>query len=208
MRLPTYGALSDVPVDEFQTDLVSLMPYLRAFSRVLCRHRDLADDLTQDALVKAWRSRDQFKVGTNLKAWLFTILRHEFYSHRRRASLEMAWDQVKGDGIEAAPDPQFWSSSLSDAAHALRALSDNQREALILIAVGGLSYDDAAGICKARVGTMKSRVARGRATLARNLDSPKGRKRCRSVDQDGGFNDILAQLSALMPVGAYSTAYA
>lgn len=190
----------------FQRDLVVLIPYLHAFSRALCHHRDLAEDLTQDALAKAWRARRQFQAGTNLKAWLFTILRNEFYSHRRRAWRETHWDQVKGDCIEAPPDLQVWSLELSDTAHALRALPNNQRDALLLIAAAGFSYEHAAKICKTPVGTMKSRVARGRAALVKNLNGPPNR-RSRLVDQAGGTNDILAQLSVLMPAGAPSAAY-
>jgi RNA polymerase sigma-70 factor (ECF subfamily) len=192
----------------FQRDLVAMIPYLRAFSRALCHHRDLAEDLAQDALAKARRAREQFQEGTNLKAWPFTILRDEFYSHRRRAWRETHWDQVKGDSIEAPPDLQGWSLELSDTAHALGALPKYQREALLLIAAGGFSYGDAAEICKTPVGTMKSRVARSRAALVKNLTGPQNHRRSRSVNREDGTNDILAQLSVLMPAGAPSAAYA
>lgn len=208
MLSPTHSDPSVQSDVKFQRDLIVLIPYLRAFSRALCHHRDLAEDLAQDALAKAWRARSRFQVGTNLKAWLFTILRNEFYSHRRRAWRETHWDQVKGDCIEAPPDLQIWSLELSDAAHALRSLPDNQREALILIAAAGFSYEGAAKICKTPVGTMKSQVARGRAALVKHLNGPQKPQRRRSVDQVGGADDILAQLSVLMPAGAPSAAYA
>jgi RNA polymerase sigma-70 factor (ECF subfamily) len=196
------------PSRQFQHELIALIPHLRAFSRVLCRHRDLAEDLAQDALAKAWRSREQFAIGTNLRAWLFTILRHEFYSHKRRAWRETHWDDVKGDRITAPPNTQLWSLELSDLAYALRTLPDTQREALILIGAGGFSYDEAAKICNVPVGTMKSRVARGRAALDETFDAPQTRFRNRSLEPNGGCDNILAQLSTLMPADARSVAYA
>jgi len=208
MQLPTRDAHSALPSKDFQQDLVALIPNLRAFSRTLCRHRDLAEDLAQDALAKAWRCRGQFEPGTNLKAWLFTILRNQYYSYKRRAWRETHWDEIKGDRIAAPPDAQLWSLELSDTAHALRTLPDAQREALILIGAAGFSYGEAAKICATPVGTVKSRVARGREALIQSLDDPHNRRRCRSVEQNGASNDILAQLSALAPAGAHSIAYA
>ena len=208
MQLPKRDAPSASSSKDFQQNLTALIPYLRAFSRAICRHRDLAEDLAQDALAKAWRCRSQFEPGTNLKAWLFTILRNEFYSHKPRVWRETRWDEFKGDLIAAPPDAQLWSVELSDTAHALRALPDAQREALILIGAAGFSYRDAAKICETPVGTMKSRLARGRMALIRNLDGPHNRRRCRSVDQIYGSNDILAQLSALMPADAGGIAHA
>ena len=78
---------------QFQHDLVALIPHLRAFSRMLCRRADIADDLVQDTLAKSWAARARFQPGTNLKAWLFTILRHEYYSHGRRALSETSWEE-------------------------------------------------------------------------------------------------------------------
>lgn len=208
MQLPVPNAPSASSSKDFQRDLIALIPYLRAFARTLSHHRDLAEDLAQETLAKAWRARDRFEAGTNLKAWLFTILRNEFYTHTRRAWRETHWDDAKGDRIAAPPNSQLWSLELSDVAHAIRALPDTQREALILIAAGGFSYRDAAKICETPIGTMKSRVARGRATLVDNLDDPHKKFRCSSVEQNGGADDILAQLSALTPADAQSIAYA
>jgi RNA polymerase sigma-70 factor (ECF subfamily) len=122
----------------FQRELVALIPHLRAFSRVLCGRRAIAEDLAQEALAKAWRARERFELGTNLKAWLFTILRNEFYSHARRAWRETHWDDDLGDNIPAPPREQEWAMELSDAARALNALPDCQREPLILVSAGGL----------------------------------------------------------------------
>src|ERR1700689_5738540 len=148
------------PPDDFKTELLSLVPFLRAFARSLCGSHEGADDLAQEALVKAWQSRDSFVPGTNLKAWLFTILRNQFYSDRRRAWRQAPWDQEAAERIPGGGEDQVFSAQLSDTVRALRILSDEQREALILVGAGGFSYENRAAICHCAVGTVKSRVAR------------------------------------------------
>src|SRR5450432_3422569 len=91
----------------FQRDLLALIPHLRAFARKLCGHRELAEDLVQDTLTKAWAARERFELGTNMKAWLFTILRHELYSHGRRAWRQVHWDEDKGETIPRPPTSSF-----------------------------------------------------------------------------------------------------
>src|SRR5579862_6039802 len=147
---------------DFKADLQALIPFLRAFARSLCRNLDLAEDLAQDTLLKAWRSRSSYTPGTNLKAWLFTILRNEFYSNKRRAWRQVDWDQDKAEMRPDLEDRQSWSSDLSDTVRALYCLPDEQREALVLVAAGGFSYEEAAEICRCPVGTVKSRVCRAR----------------------------------------------
>src|SRR5215469_12347503 len=132
------------PVDsnpDFRTELLSLIPFLRAFARSLCGNQEMADDLAQETLVKAWQSRSMFIPGTNLKAWLFTILRNQFYSDRRRAWRQAPWDQEAAERIPGSSSDQNWAAELSDTARALRCLSDEQREALILVGAGGFSYE-------------------------------------------------------------------
>lgn len=192
----------------FQQDMVAQIPYLRAFARAVCHQHELAEDIAQETLIKAWRARGRFEPGTNLKAWLFTILRNEFHSHMRRAWRQTQWDEIKGDRIAAASDPQVWSVEISDTANALRALPDTQREAVVLVAAGGFSYEEAGKICGTPVGTIKSRVARGRAALIGMLDGDQKIAQSPTVRMSGGSNDILAQLSALTPAGAHSAAYA
>src|SRR6201986_2193022 len=147
---------------DFKSELLSLVPFLRAFARSLTGNPEAADDLAQETLVKAWQSRASFIPGTNLKAWLFTILRNQFYSDRRRAWRQAPWDQEAAERIPGGGEDQLFAAQLSDTARALRVLSDEQREALILVGAGGFSYEDAAAICKCAVGTVKSRVARAR----------------------------------------------
>lgn len=166
----TSKACSAPDLASFEHDLLALIPHLRAFSRLLCRNRTVAEDLAQDALANAWRARYTFESGTNLRAWLFRILRNRYYSHARRAWRESHWDADSADLIEAPPLEQEWAVELSDTVRALRALPDAQRDALILVGAGGLSYRDAAAICATRLGTLKSRVARGRKLLLNNLE--------------------------------------
>lgn len=193
---------------QFQKDIVALIPQLRAFSRGLCHGRAIAEDLAQDALAKAWRSQSRFVPGTNLKAWLFTILRNEFYSHARRAWREVAWNAEKGENIGAPEGEQEWAAELSDTARAIRGLPDAQRESLILVSVGGFSYEEVAAICGAPVGTIKSRVARARAALIDTLNTNERLSDCSSVRMADASRDLLAQLSALTPAGVNNAAYA
>jgi RNA polymerase sigma-70 factor (ECF subfamily) len=193
------------PTRSFQGDLLALIPHLRAFALMLCHRRDLADDLVQDTLAKAWTARARFELGTNMKAWLFTILRNELYSQRRRSWRETCWDPDKAERIPAVADQQVWASELADTAHVLRSLPHSQRDAVILVAAGGFSYEEAAAICGVPVGTIKSRVARGRVALMDTLD---GKTRLRRHVLNGSpSEDILAQLSALTPAGAHRTAF-
>jgi RNA polymerase sigma-70 factor (ECF subfamily) len=203
MRSPSK---SPTPSDLFQRDLLALIPHLRAFARTLCNHRELAEDMAQSTLVKAWRSQSAFQPGTNLKAWLFTILRNEFYTYRRRSWRQTHWDEIKGGRIAAPAEPQHWALELSDATRGLQELPDGQREALILVAAAGFSYEEAAEICGVPEGTVKSRVARGRLALAEMLDGER-KFRGPSLRTDSS-NDILAQLAALTPAGAPCAAFA
>jgi RNA polymerase sigma-70 factor (ECF subfamily) len=196
---------SDASV-RFQKDLVAYVPHLRAFARGLCHSRELSEDLAQETLTKAWRARDRFEPGTNLKAWLFTILRNEFHSHGRRAWRQTHWDEIKGGRIATPPDSQLWSAAAADTANALRLLPEHQREALILVGAGGFSYQEASAICGTAVGTIKSRVARGRLGLMEILDGREKVTRTRAVHDHGGSADILAQLAAIMPAGALGAA--
>jgi RNA polymerase sigma-70 factor (ECF subfamily) len=184
---------------DFKNELLGLVPFLRAFARSLTGNQESADDLAQETLVKAWQSRASFMPGTNLKAWLFTILRNQFYSDRRRAWRQAPWDQDAAERIPGGGEDQIHSAELSDTVRALKHLSDEQREALILVGAGGFSYEDAAAICKCAVGTVKSRVARARKTLIEILD---GGDKLDDVSRPAGGDaarEIMAQLDQLSP---------
>ena len=187
------------PDSEFKAGLLELIPFLRAFARSLCGNPDIADDLAQETLVKAWQSRTTFAPGTNLKAWLFTILRNQFYSDRRRAWRQAPWDQDAAERIPGASEEQSWAAELSDTARALSSLSDEQREALILVGAGGFSYEAAAKICNCAVGTVKSRVARARKTLLSILEGADPLPEPQQGDETDPTKDIMAQLERLAP---------
>jgi RNA polymerase sigma-70 factor (ECF subfamily) len=185
--------------DSFKAELLELVPYLRAFARSLSGRHEGADDLAQEALVKAWQSRDSFVPGTNLKAWLFTILRNQFYSERRRAWRQVPWDAENADAIPGNSDDQGWAAELSDIARALQALPAEQREALILVGAGGFAYEEAAQISNCAVGTVKSRVARARRALIAILDGNQALPPSDRPAQGEAARDIMAQLDSLAP---------
>jgi len=150
--------------------LVAQIGSLRAFAVSLCGDRERADDLVQETLFKAWNHLDSFKEGTNLKAWLFTILRNTYFSERRKRKREVE----DADGSYAArlssrPE-QHGHMDMKDFQAALSRLPDDQREALILVGAAGFSYEEAAEISKCAVGTIKSRVNRARMRLTDMLD--------------------------------------
>lgn len=149
----------------FKAELLGAIPSLRAFAVSLSQNADKADDLVQETLMKAWDKQSSFEMGTNLKAWLFTILRNEFYSQMRKRGREVQ----DSDGIMTARlaihPSQQGSLDLDDFRAALDQLPADQREAIILIGASGFSYEEAADICECAVGTIKSRVSRARTRL-------------------------------------------
>ena len=153
----------------FQSQLLDSVPGLRAFAVSLCGNVTRADDLVQETLTKAWAKRDTFEPGTNLQAWLFTILRNGFYSHMRKAKREAEdADDVMANKL-SSPAAQIAHLHVQDMKQALARLPDDQREAIILVAASGYSYEEAAEICGAAVGTIKSRVSRARTRLVELL---------------------------------------
>jgi RNA polymerase sigma-70 factor, ECF subfamily len=150
-------------------ELLEHIPNMRAFAMSLCGRADRADDLVQDTLMKAWTKLDTYEAGTNMRAWLFTILRNAFYSDLRKRKREVE----DADGAMAATlathPEQDGHMDFSDFRVALDKLPPDQREALILIGASGMSYEEAAEICDCAVGTVKSRVNRARMRLAEVL---------------------------------------
>ncbi len=154
-----------LPDGEFKAQLAQVIPHLRAFGRSVSGSRDLADDLVQETLLKAWAARARFQAGTNMRAWTFIILRNLYLSQMRRSRFRGEWDDLVADRILAAPAGQDKQVELGDMQRALLHLPQPQREALILVGAGGFAYEEAAEICGVAVGTIKSRVARGRVAL-------------------------------------------
>ena len=150
-------------------ELVDHLPAQRAFALSLTRNSAAADDMVQDTVVKAWTNMDKFKRDTNLRAWLFTILRNTYYSSRRKLNREVAdVDGAFTGSLSVKPDHDG-RMQLADFRKAFETLPDEQREALILVGASGFSYEEAAGMCGVAVGTIKSRANRGRARLAELL---------------------------------------
>ena len=187
--------------DAFKEQLAALIPHLRAYGRSLSGNRDVADDLVQDTMLKAWGARARFAAGTNMRAWTFIILRNSFLSQRRRARFTTEWDDVVADRILSIPAGQGDQLHLADVQRALMQLPDSQREALILVGAGGFSYEEAAEICGVALGTIKSRVARGRAALATLInDAVAGDKQGeRTADPMGAIMADVDRVSGGLP---------
>jgi len=149
--------------------MLAAVPSLRAFAISLTGNFDRADDLVQDTLVRALANIDRFERGTNLNAWLFTILRNLFHSEWRKMKREVEdVDGAYAARLSTIPE-QGSRLDLADFRTALTKLPSDQREALLLVGAQGFSYEDAAQICGVAVGTIKSRVNRARARLAQLL---------------------------------------
>jgi RNA polymerase sigma-70 factor (ECF subfamily) len=159
-RRPTDGTAS------FKELLIREIPGLRAFAASLCGSMQPVDDLVQDTLLKAWSHSDRFALGSNLRAWLFTILRNTYFSSYRRRGREVQdADGLIEERLSVAGSQEA-AVDLADFRSALAKLPEEQREALIMVGASGLTYEETAAVCGVAVGTIKSRVNRARARLA------------------------------------------
>lgn len=161
----TRPEFSEIAIGYDEKDLLALIPHMRAFARFLCRDRCLAEDLAQDALASAVRNRAAFAPGSNLRGWLFAIVRNQFYSDKRRSWRVVPLDQKVAEATLVALSDPLAALELEDVRAAMLQLSDDQREVLILVGVAGLPYLEAARICDVNVGTIKSRLSRARLRL-------------------------------------------
>jgi RNA polymerase sigma-70 factor (ECF subfamily) len=165
----TTATSADIASHGIKAELISAIPNLRAFAVSLSGNADRADDLVQETLVKAWTNLATFSEGTNLTAWLFTILRNIYYSEYRKRRREADDPDGAMASKMISPPSQNAHMDFLDFRSALQKLPIEQREAIILIAASGLSYEEAAAICGCAAGTMKSRVNRARNRLAEML---------------------------------------
>jgi len=156
---------------EWRNAVIALLPPLRAFAWSLSRNSADADDLVQDTLIKAWTNKDKFEPGTNLRAWLFTILRNTYYTAAIKRRREVADEDGKHAARLSTAPTQEWSVAMKAMQAALQQLIPEHREALILVGAAGLTYEEAAEICGCALGTIKSRVNRARARLLRIMDA-------------------------------------
>ena len=165
--------MTDIDPDKvFRDQLVALLPSLRAFARGLCRHREMADDLAQDTMMRAWAARESYTQGSNFRAWMFMIMRNQFYTTLRKNSRTTSLDPEVAERVLVVAPAQQNGINVDDVAKALQKLPAEQREVLLLVGANGVSYEEAAGIIGCAMGTVKSRLARGRAALALLIDGP------------------------------------
>jgi RNA polymerase sigma-70 factor (ECF subfamily) len=155
----------------WRDDMIALIPALRAFAWSLSRNGSDADDLVQETLAKAWTHRERFEPDTNLRAWLFTILRNTYYTAVVRRRREVADPGDLLSGALSSEATQDWTVTLTTMREALDSLPPEHKEALILVGAAGLTYEEAAEICKCPLGTIKSRVNRARIRLLKLLDA-------------------------------------
>ncbi len=161
-------SLPQTPTGDFHADLKALLPRLRVYALSLTRDRDRADDLVQETVVKSLAGRNSFRSGTNFAAWLFRIQRNEFISGLRRLRPTVCLDDTIANKLSHAPTQEN-GLIMREFTTAFRHLSGCQREALLLAVLEGWSYRQIAELAGVSVGTVKSRVSRGRATLQRIL---------------------------------------
>lgn len=163
-----------VPLDDkdFRDQLVAIIPPLRAFARGLCGTRDMADDMVQDAMTRAWAARQSYAAGSNFRAWMFMILRNHYYTTLRKNARMVSWDPEVAERVLVAGPTQQDGLNVQDVQKALQKLPAEQREVLLLIGANGVSYEEAADIMGCAIGTIKSRLARGRVALTALIDGP------------------------------------
>ena len=157
------------PDDVFRDALIGALPALRGFAFSLVGDASRADDLVQETLAKGWANRNRFRLGTNMNAWLFTILRNQFYSDKRKARREVEDADGTHAGTLVAPPEQEGVVSLRGLQDRLAGIPEAQRIALMMVGAEGYTCEEAAEVLKCKVGTVKSRVSRARAYLSEVL---------------------------------------
>ena len=177
---------------DFKRELTEVVPHLRAFARGLCGRPDMADDLVQETMLKAWAAQERFQPGTSMRAWTFVILRNAYLTDMRRNRFRGEYDETVAERILTAPAGQEGPVHLSDMHRALLTLPPERREALLLVGAGGFSYEEAAEVCGCAVGTIKSRVGRARAALNSMLED--GDIPQRQIDDARAHRAILEEL--------------
>ena len=185
----------------FTDELETVLPELRAYARMLCANRDTADDVVQNACLKAWKARKSFdpKRGS-FRAWMFTITRNEFLQLVRKRRPIDYYEPAELEYRLVQECQLDNRSACSDAIKALFALNSEQRDVFILVIAAGYSYEEAAAICKCSVGTIKSRINRARRKLTDMLSSAEDSD-LGSSDQNisfHGLNDIFGRVEQLV----------
>jgi RNA polymerase sigma-70 factor (ECF subfamily) len=154
----------------FSDEMTASLPALRNFARSLCRQSDMAEDLVQETMVRAWSSRHTFLPGSNFRPWLFTILRNQFYNAVRKRNRLVTWEPEAAERLLVQEPEQEARIHLEDIEGALSQLPRGQREMLLMIAGAGMTYEEAALAADCKLGTVKSRINRGRAAIRAIID--------------------------------------
>jgi RNA polymerase sigma-70 factor, ECF subfamily len=173
MTEPAAEQLTPEDLVDFKAQMVALIPALRAFARGLCRDRTLADDLVQEAMMRAWASRHTFITGSNFRAWMFMILRNYYFSGAKKRARYTVWDPEAAERVLVQDATQEAGLHVDDVMQAMQRLPEQQREILLLVAGAGLSYEEAAEVTGCNIGTVKSRLNRGRAAIKALIEGTK-----------------------------------
>ncbi|MFN3608079.1 MAG: sigma-70 family RNA polymerase sigma factor [Hyphomonas sp.] len=192
-------ATGQVSGSGFIDQLEAMIPQMRAFARSLCRNADLADDLVQDACLRAWGARDRFIPGAPMRPWLFKIIRNLHTGHNRKAWRSESLDPDDAENALVTPSSQEWTSDFRVMETALRHLPEKQREALIAVLAAGFSYEEAACLLGCSEGTVKSRVSRGREALAGLMESRSLPPSDRSATTQPETLPVIADIAQLFP---------
>jgi RNA polymerase sigma factor (sigma-70 family) len=192
---------------QFHAELSRVTPHLRAFARTLSGNRDRADDLAQETLLKAWSARTSYRAGTNFKAWMFTILRNQFYSEARRARFTGDYDQEMAERTLSTKGAQDACLELADVLRAFETMPGTYRDALLLASVGDFTYEEISAICNIALGTVKSRICRARAMLAAALEGGQLPDSRHDFVMEGDASELLfARLRQIANGGADNNA--
>ncbi|MEQ9315731.1 MAG: sigma-70 family RNA polymerase sigma factor [Henriciella sp.] len=177
--------------------LEALIPEMRAFANGLCRDKVLADDLVQDACLKAWSCADTFDPAQPMKPWIFRILRNEYYMMLRRAWRNVSMEPDFAEAALMQPGGQEIQQDFNRMEQIIYSLPAAQRDALLLVLAAGMTYDEAGDICGCSAGTIKSRVSRAREAVIARFESVESTLRCLDGGKKGGIDNLLYRIDQL-----------
>ncbi len=181
----------------FVDRLEALIPEMRAFARGLCKDAVLADDLVQDACLRAWSSVDSFDPEQSMRPWVFRILRNEYYMMLRRAWRNVNMEPDFAENALIQEGVQEIHQDFSRMEQIIYSLPDNQRDALLLVLAAGMTYEEAGEICGCSAGTIKSRVSRARETVVARFESREKSLRCIEGCRQQGMTELLSRIDRL-----------